>query len=51
MNNITYLNKLNDPVLIELDNAIDKKSSKKMIAFKYFNNDMDLLNSYLNSMR
>ena len=47
MNNITYLNKLNDPVLIELENAIDKKSSKKMIAFKYFNNDMDLLNSYL----
>ena len=47
MNKITHVNKLNDPVLIELDNAIDKKSSKKMIAFKYFNNDMDLLNSYL----
>ena len=47
MNNITYLNKLNDPVLIELDNAIDKNSIKKMIAFKYFNNDMNLLNSYL----
>ena len=47
MNNVTYLNKFSDPVLIELDNAIDKNSSKKMIAFKYFNNDMNLLNSYL----
>ena len=47
MNNVTYLNKFSDPLLIELDNAIDKNSSKKMIAFKYFNNDMNLLNSYL----
>ena len=47
MNNITHLNKFSDPVLIELDNAIDKNSIKKMIAFKYFNNDMNLLNSYL----
>tara|TARA_B100000989_G_scaffold220773_1_gene168559 strand:+ start:236 stop:451 length:216 start_codon:yes stop_codon:yes gene_type:complete len=47
MNNITYLNKFSDPVLTELDNAIDKNSIKKMLAFKYFNNDMNLLNSYL----
>tara|TARA_B100001027_G_scaffold54486_1_gene36578 strand:- start:39 stop:254 length:216 start_codon:yes stop_codon:yes gene_type:complete len=47
MKNVTYLNKFSDPVLIELDNAIDKNSSKKMLAFKYFNNDMNLLNSYL----
>tara|TARA_B100001250_G_C19792752_1_gene787302 strand:+ start:466 stop:678 length:213 start_codon:yes stop_codon:yes gene_type:complete len=45
MNNIIYLNK--DPILIELDNSVDKNSTKKMIAFKYFNNNLDLLDDYL----
>ena len=45
MNNIIYLNK--DPILIELSNAIDKDSTKRMLAFKYFDNNEDLLNDYL----
>ena len=46
MNNIIYINK--DPILEELDNSIDKTSAKRMIAFKHFNNDLSLLNNYLN---
>ena len=45
MNNVIYLNK--DPILIELSNAIDKVSTKRMLAFKYFDNNEDLLNDYL----
>ena len=45
MNNVIYLN--NDPILIELSNAIDKDSTKRMLAFKYFDNNEDLLNDYL----
>ena len=45
MNNIIYLQ--NDPILVELNNSIDKRSAKRMIAFKYFNNDINLLNDYL----
>ena len=45
MNNIIYLQ--NDPILTELNDSVDKKSAKRMIAFKYFNNDIDLLNNYL----
>ena len=45
MNNVIYLN--SDPILIELSNAIDKDSTKKMLAFKYFDNNEDLLNNYL----
>ena len=40
MNNIIYLK--NDPILVELNDSVDKKSAKKMIAFKYFNNDLGL---------
>jgi len=47
MDNIIYLKR--DPILIELDNSVDKKSAKKMIAFKYFNNDLNLLNNYLDN--
>ena len=46
MNNIIYINK--DPILQELDNSIDKESAKRMLAFKHFNNDLDMLDSYLN---
>ena len=45
MNNIIYLQ--NDPILVELNDSIDKRSAKRMIAFKYFNNDINLLNDYL----
>ena len=45
MNNIIYLQ--NDPILAELNDSVDKNSAKRMIAFKYFNNDIDLLNNYL----
>ena len=45
MNNIIYLK--NDPILVELNDSVDKKSAKKMIAFKYFNNDLGLLDDYL----
>ena len=45
MNNAIFLN--NDPILIELNNAIDKCATKKMLAFKYFDNNEDLLNDYL----
>ena len=45
MNNVIYLN--NDPIIIELSNAIDKDSTKRMLAFKYFDNNEDLLNDYL----
>ncbi len=46
MNNIIYINK--DPILQELDNSIDKASAKRMLAFKHFNNDLDMLDDYLN---
>jgi hypothetical protein len=45
MNNIIYLH--NDPILVELNDSVDKRSAKRMIAFKYFNNDINLLNDYL----
>tara|TARA_Y100000996_G_C22286585_1_gene546287 strand:- start:207 stop:428 length:222 start_codon:yes stop_codon:yes gene_type:complete len=45
MNNIIYINK--DPILQELDNSIDKDSAKRMLAFKHFNNDLNLVNDYL----
>ena len=45
MSNIIYIKK--DPILIELDDSVDKKSAKRMIAFKYFNNNMNLLEDYL----
>ena len=45
MKNIIYIKK--DPILVELDDSVDKKSAKRMIAFKYFNNNENLLNEYL----
>jgi len=45
MNNVIYLN--NDPIIIELSNAVDKCATKKMLAYKYFNNNENLLNEYL----
>ena len=45
MSNLICLN--NDPVLNELNSSIDKKSAKKMIAFKYFSGNKELLDRYL----
>ena len=46
MDNIIYINK--DPIIRELDNSIDKASAKRMIAFKHFDNNLDMLEDYLN---
>ena len=45
MNNIIHITE--DPILNELNNSVDKESTKKMIAFKYFNNNLSLLDDYL----
>ena len=45
MSNLIYLKK--DPILMELDSSIDKDSTKKMLAFKFFNGDERLLDIYL----
>ena len=47
MNNVIYIKK--DPILIEFDNSVDKTAAKKMLAFKYFNNNINLLDEYLNN--
>ena len=41
MSNLIYLKK--DPILMELDSSVDKDSTKKMLAFKFFNGDERLL--------
>ena len=46
MNNVIYIKK--DPILIEFDNSVDKTAAKKMLAFKCFNNNINLLDEYLN---
>ena len=45
MNNLIYLN--HDPILMELNSSVDKNSTKKMLAFKFFNSDESLLEKYL----
>ena len=45
MSNLIYLKK--DPILMEFDSSIDKDSTKKMLAFKFFNGDERLLDNYL----
>ena len=45
MNNLIYLNK--DPILMELNTSVDKDSAKRMLAFKFFNGDKELLEKYL----
>ena len=45
MSKLVYLH--NDPIILELDSSVDREATKKMIAFKYFNGDMRLLNGYL----
>ena len=45
MNNLICLNK--DPILMELNSSVDKNSTKKMLAFKFFNGNEVLLEEYL----
>ena len=40
-----------DVVLNELECSIDKESTKKMLAFKYFNNDFNALTNFLNQQK
>ena len=47
MNSLLCLNK--DPILTELNSSVDKESTKKMLAFKYFNSNLSMLNDYLNN--
>ena len=39
MNNLIHIN-FNDSVLTELNNAVDILSSKKTVAYKYFNGNI-----------
>jgi hypothetical protein len=48
MNNIIKF-KPKDVVIKELDSSIDKESTKKMLAFMYFNNDINALSNFLNT--
>lgn len=47
MNSLLCLNE--DPILTELNSSVDKESTKKMLAFKYFNSNLSMLNDYLNN--
>ena len=47
MNSLLCLDK--DPILTELNSSVDKESTKKMLAFKYFNSNLSMLNDYLNN--
>ena len=46
--NIININN-SDLILKKLDEAVDKTSAKRMLAFQYFNNNMNELSIYLNS--
>ena len=50
MNNLINF-KPKDIVLNELECSIDKESTKKMLAFKYFNNDFNALTNFLNKQK
>ena len=50
MNNLINF-KPKDIVLSELECSIDKESTKKMLAFKYFNNDFNALTNFLNKQK
>ena len=46
MNNLKKINKF-DPVIERFISSHDKPSIKKTLAFEYFNNDVDALNTYI----
>jgi hypothetical protein len=45
--NIPNINN-SDLIIKKLDEAVDKTSAKRMLAFQYFNNNMNELSIYLN---
>jgi hypothetical protein len=47
MNNLKKIDKF-DPVIVRFISSHDKSSIKKTLAFEYFNNDIDALNTYIN---
>ena len=48
MNNVIQLN-ISNSIIESLEESVDKSSTKKTLAFKYFNNSIDELDSYLNN--
>jgi hypothetical protein len=48
MNNVIQLN-IRNSIIESLEESVDKSSTKKTLAFKYFNNSIDELDSYLNN--
>ena len=48
MNNVIQLN-IRNSIIASLEESVDKSSTKKTLAFKYFNNSIDELDSYLNN--
>ena len=48
MNNAIQLN-ISNSIIESLEQSVDKSSTKKTLAFKYFNNSIDELDSYLNN--
>ena len=46
MNNLKKIDKF-DPVIERFISSHDKSSIKKTLAFEYFNNDIDALNTYI----
>ena len=48
MSKVVKLNNL-DPIIERYLSSIDKSSIKKTLAFEYFNNDINELDSFINS--
>ena len=48
MNNVIQLN-IRNSIIESLEESVDKSSTKKTLAFKYCNNSIDELDSYLNN--
>ena len=46
MNNVIQLN-ISNSIIESLEESVDKSSTKKTLAFKYFNNSIDELDTYL----
>ena len=49
MNNVIQLN-ISNSIIESLEESVDKSSTKKTLAFKYFNNNIDELDSYLKNL-
>ena len=49
MNNVIQLN-ISNSIIESLEESVDKSSTKKTLAFKYFNNSIDELDTYLKNL-